>query len=164
MTDETTTTDSDIRVRFAPSPTGYLHTGGARMALFNWLFARKQGGSFILRIEDTDEKRSTPENTQAILDSLRWLGLAWDEGPEVGGDFGPYFQSERKELHLKYADRLWKDGYAYYCDCPTEEAEGKAGRKSAAVISPFSLSGLPQVASNNIAMEIGSRNIFRMTL
>lgn len=136
MTDETTTTDSDIRVRFAPSPTGYLHTGGARTALFNWLFARKQGGSFILRIEDTDEKRSTPENTQAILDSLRWLGLAWDEGPEVGGDFGPYFQSERKELHLKYADRLWKDGYAYYCDCPTEEAEGKAGRKSAAVGTP----------------------------
>ena len=139
MTDETTTPDTDIRVRFAPSPTGYLHTGGARTALFNWLFARKRGGSFILRIEDTDENRSTPENTQAILDSLLWLGLQWDEGPEVGGDFGPYLQSERKELHLKYADRLWKAGYAYYCDCPTENVEGKAGKKSAAVET----SGMP---------------------
>ncbi len=108
---------SNVRVRFAPSPTGYLHTGGARTALFNWLFARKHNGTFILRIEDTDEKRSTHENTQAILDSLRWLGLDWDEGPEVGGDFAPYFQSERKGLHLKYADRLWRDGHAYYCDC-----------------------------------------------
>ncbi len=129
-------TKDNVRVRFAPSPTGYLHTGGARTALFNWLFARKHRGTFILRIEDTDEKRSTPENTQAILDSLRWLGLEWDEGPEVGGahpegssrgDFGPYLQSERRELHLKYADRLWRDGHAYYCDCVPKEDSPEVG-------------------------------------
>ncbi len=121
------TSAKGIRVRFAPSPTGYLHTGGARTALFNWLLARSRGGSFILRIEDTDEARSTEESTRAILDGLRWLGLEWDEGPEVGGEFGPYFQSERKELHLKFADRLLKDGQAFVCTCPKdEEALGKS--------------------------------------
>ncbi|MCD6283263.1 glutamate--tRNA ligase [bacterium] len=113
--------DTGVRVRFAPSPTGYLHTGGARTALFNWLLARSRGGSFILRIEDTDEERSTDESTRAILDGLRWLGLDWDEGPEVGGEFGPYFQSERKELHLKFADRLLKDGHAFVCNCPKDD-------------------------------------------
>ena len=87
-----------VRVRFAPSPTGYLHIGGARTALFNWMFARKNGGQFILRIEDTDQKRYVPGAEQAILDSLRWLGLDWDEGPDVGGPFGPYIQSERSAL------------------------------------------------------------------
>lgn len=110
-----------VRVRFAPSPTGYLHTGGARTALFNYLFARSQGGTFILRIEDTDEARSTDESTRAILDGLRWLGLHWDEGPEIGGESGPYFQSERKELHLKFADRLLKEGHAFVCNCPRED-------------------------------------------
>ncbi len=114
-------TPSTIRVRFAPSPTGYLHTGGARTALFNWLLARSRGGTFILRIEDTDEARSTEESTSAILDGLGWLGLKWDEGPEVGGDFGPYFQSERKELHLKFADRLLKEGNAFICTCQKED-------------------------------------------
>jgi len=112
-------------VRFAPSPTGYLHTGGARTALFNWLLARSRGGSFILRIEDTDEERSTDESTSAILDGLRWLGLDWDEGPEVGGEFGPYFQSERKELHLKFADRLLKEGHAFVCDCPKDDSSNE---------------------------------------
>ncbi len=115
------TSPKGVRVRFAPSPTGYLHTGGARTALFNWLLARSRGGSFILRIEDTDEERSTDESTRAILDGLRWLGLEWDEGPEVGGEFGPYFQSERKELHLKFADQLLKEGHAFVCDCPKDE-------------------------------------------
>ncbi len=110
-----------IRVRFAPSPTGYLHTGGARTALFNWLLARSRGGTFILRIEDTDEARSTEESTAAIMDGLRWLGLDWDEGPEVGGEYGPYFQSERKELHLKFADRLLKEGHAFVCTCAKDE-------------------------------------------
>ncbi len=115
------TTPKSIRVRFAPSPTGYLHTGGARTALFNWLLARSRGGTFILRIEDTDEARSTEESTAAIIDGLRWLGLDWDEGPEVGGEHGPYFQSERKELHLKFADRLLKEGHAFVCTCPKDE-------------------------------------------
>src|SRR2546427_11201992 len=88
---------SAVRVRFAPSPTGYLHVGGARTALFNWLFARRQGGAFVLRIEDTDVERSSSEMFDAVLDGMRWLGLDWDEGPGVGGPCGPYFQSERRD-------------------------------------------------------------------
>ena len=88
-----------VRTRFAPSPTGYLHVGGARTALFNWLFARKHGGVFVLRVEDTDEARNTEEARQAIFDGMNWLGLDWDEGPEKGGSYGPYYQSERKEIY-----------------------------------------------------------------
>src|SRR6478609_7058054 len=94
------------RVRFAPSPTGYLHIGGARTALFNWLFARRHGGTFILRMEDTDRERSTPESVRAILDGLKWLEIDWDEGPERGGSYGPYFQTQRLDLYKKYADQL----------------------------------------------------------
>ena len=113
------------RVRFAPSPTGYLHIGGARTALFNWLYARHHGGTFVLRIEDTDLQRSTDENTAAILDGLRWLGLDWDEGPEVGGDHGPYFQTQRFDLYRQYIDRLLAEGKAYRCYCTQEELEAK---------------------------------------
>ena len=91
--------NESVRVRFAPSPTGMLHIGGARTAIYNWAYARAKGGSFILRIEDTDPERSTEENTQIILRALRWLGLDWDEGPEVSGEYGPYFQSERNETY-----------------------------------------------------------------
>ena len=90
-----------VRARFAPSPTGYFHVGGARTALYNWLLARHYGGTFILRIEDTDQARYQPEALDDLLTSLRWLGLEWDEGPEVGGDYEPYFQSERLELYHK---------------------------------------------------------------
>src|SRR3954453_14941334 len=93
------------RVRFAPSPTGYLHVGGARTALFNWLFARRTGGVFVLRIEDTDVERSSVEMVDGILDGLRWLGLDWDEGPKVGGPYTPYFQSERLDRYRSMADR-----------------------------------------------------------
>ncbi len=103
------------RVRFAPSPSGYLHIGGARTALFNWLWARRQGGSFIVRVEDTDQERSSLESVRAILDALRWLGLDWDEGPEVGGDHGPYFQSERRARYREIADELVATGKAYRC-------------------------------------------------
>ena len=89
-----------VRVRFAPSPTGWLHVGGARTALFNWLYARRHGGSFVIRVEDTDVQRSTPESETGVLDDLRWLGLAWDEGPDVGGPYGPYRQSERVERYV----------------------------------------------------------------
>lgn len=109
------------RVRFAPSPTGYLHIGGVRTALFNWLWARKTGGKFILRIEDTDQERSTPESVQVILDSMRWLGMDWDEGPEVGGARGPYFQMQRLDLYKKYAEQLIEQGKAYRCYCTKEE-------------------------------------------
>lgn len=105
--------DSSVRVRFAPSPTGYLHVGGARTALFNWLYARSVGGKFILRVEDTDEKRNTPEAKQAIYDGLRWLGMDWDEGPEAGGDRGPYFQSERMSLYEKHFKVLEDKGFIY---------------------------------------------------
>src|SRR5215211_4144939 len=101
------------RVRFAPSPSGYLHIGGVRTALFNWLWARKTGGKFVLRVEDTDQERSSIDSVRAILDSLRWLGIDWDEGPEVGGAFGPYFQSERKALYRSVTDRLIAEGKAY---------------------------------------------------
>ena len=114
-----------IRVRFAPSPTGYLHVGGARTALFNWLFARHVGGTFILRIEDTDRSRSTEENLGFILDALTWLGLDWDEGPPAPG----YRQTERFELYRAHAERLFRAGRAYYCDCPPEQLD--AERKAA---------------------------------
>ena len=108
-----------VRTRFAPSPTGYLHVGGARTALFNWLFARKHGGVFVLRVEDTDEARNTEEARQAIFDGMSWLGLDWDEGPEKGGNFGPYYQSQRKEIYdawfakLVAAGRVYEDGGAW---------------------------------------------------
>jgi glutamyl-tRNA synthetase len=102
-----------VRTRFAPSPTGFLHVGGLRTALFNWIYARQHGGTFLLRIEDTDEKRNTPEAHQVIYDGLNWLGLDWDEGPDKGGPFGPYRQSERSEIYAKYLARLEAGGHVY---------------------------------------------------
>jgi glutamyl-tRNA synthetase len=113
------TTPMNVRTRFAPSPTGYLHVGGARTALFNWLFARRHGGTFVLRIEDTDEARNTEEARQAIFDGMSWLGLDWDEGPGKGGNYGPYFQSERRHIYdtwfqkLVDAGRVYEDGGAW---------------------------------------------------
>lgn len=112
-----------VRVRFAPAPTGYMHIGNLHTALFNWLFARNQGGQFVLRIEDTDEVRSTPEALQVIYDSLRWLSLDWDEGPDIGGPLAPYVQSERLEVYQAYLDRLVEQGQAYECYCTPEELE-----------------------------------------
>lgn len=113
------------RVRFAPSPTGYLHIGGVRTALFNWLWARKTGGVFVLRIEDTDQERSTHESVRVILESLKWLGLSWDEGPEVGGSRGPYTQMERLSIYAEYAERLIHERKAYRCYCTKEELEAQ---------------------------------------
>jgi len=112
-----------VRVRFAPSPTGYMHIGGARTTIFNYLFARHHNGSFILRIEDTDMVRSTRESEESILKDLRWLGLDWDEGVDVGGNYGPYRQSERMDIYRKYAEKLLKEGKAYKCYCTEEELE-----------------------------------------
>jgi glutamyl-tRNA synthetase len=111
------------RVRFAPSPTGYLHIGGVRTALFNWLWARKSGGTFVLRIEDTDQERSTEESRKVILDSLNWLALGWDEGPGKGGDFGPYTQMERLSLYRDHAEKLIEAGKAYRCTCTKEQLD-----------------------------------------
>lgn len=110
-----------VRVRFAPSPTGPLHIGGARSALFNWLFARRYGGTFIVRIEDTDLDRSSRQSEENILNSLRWLGLDWDEGIDAGGPYGPYRQTERLDIYSRYADLLLKKGLAYRCYCTEEE-------------------------------------------
>lgn len=114
-----------VRVRFAPSPTGHLHIGGARTAIYNWAYARHHGGSFVLRIDDTDRERSTPENTEAILRAMRWLGLDWDEGPEAGGEFGPYFQTERAPGYADALERLKSNGHTYPCFCTPEELQEK---------------------------------------
>src|SRR5437870_11207808 len=111
------------RVRFAPSPTGFLHIGGARTALFNWLWARRTGGKFILRIEDTDRGRSTELSVNAILDGMKWLGLDWDEGPGVGGPHAPYFQTERLAIYKQHAERLVAEKKAFACYCTKEELD-----------------------------------------
>src|SRR5579863_1420263 len=114
-----------LRVRFAPSPTGYLHVGGARTALFNWLLARRYGGVFVLRIEDTDVERSSAGMVDGILEGLSWLGLDWDEGPNVGGPYAPYFQSDRLDKYRAAAAALVASGHAYYCYCTAEEIKAK---------------------------------------
>ena len=113
----------EIRVRFAPSPTGPLHIGGARSALFNYLWARKNKGKFIVRSEDTDLERSSRESEHNILEALRWLNIQWDEGIEVGGEYGPYRQTERLALYRDYTEKLLDSGHAYYCYCSEEELE-----------------------------------------
>ncbi len=125
-----------VRVRFAPSPTGHLHVGGARTALFNWLYARSRGGKFILRIEDTDRVRSTLESEEMVKHDLRWLGMDWDEGPEIGGEFGPYRQSERMEIYKKHAEQLLAEGKAYRCFCTDAELTEKRERAEAENRSP----------------------------
>lgn len=120
-----------VRVRYAPAPTGYLHVGGARTALYDWLYARHHSGSFVLRIEDTDRERSTDESVVAIQDSLRWLGIDWDEGPGVGGPFGPYRQTERLDVYHDVVDTLSGRGAAYPCYCTPEELEERRQRARA---------------------------------
>lgn len=113
----------EVRVRFAPSPTGYLHIGGARTALFNWLHARHCAGKFVLRIEDTDAERTIEDSIEQILDGFRWLGIDWDEGPVVGGQYGPYFQSQRRAQYRQAAETLLKSGHGYWCYCTPEELQ-----------------------------------------
>ena len=125
-----------MRVRFAPSPTGHLHVGNARTALFNWLLARGQGGTFILRIEDTDLERSTKQSEQAILEDLRWMGLQWDEGVEVGGPYPPYRQTERMQTYADHTVRLLAEGKGYYCFCSAETLEAHRQSQLAAGLPP----------------------------
>ena len=128
----TTLDTRPVRVRFAPSPTGDLHVGNIRTALFDWAYARHTGGTFIFRIEDTDKDRVTDEYIQAAIDTLKWLGLNWDEGPEVGGANGPYLQSQRLDIYAKWAQQFLADGFAYHCYCSSDELEAvrEAQRKS----------------------------------
>lgn len=125
-----------IRVRVAPSPTGKFHFGSARVALFNYLYAKKFGGTFVLRIEDTDKKRSTKEFEQDIMNCMRWLGLEWDEGPEKDGMFGPYLQSERSEIYQKYLNQLLESGLAYNCYCTPEETTAERDEQTKRKESP----------------------------
>lgn len=117
-----------VRVRFAPSPTGTLHIGGARTALFNWLYARNRGGKFVLRLEDTDWGRSSEDSAAGIIEGMRWLGLDWDEGPDIGGDWGPYRQSQRLDIYWQYLQQLLEEGKAYYCFCTPEELQEQRSR------------------------------------
>ena len=126
----------NIRVRFAPSPTGDLHVGNIRTALFDWAFARHTGGKFIFRIEDTDKERVTDEYIQRAIDTLKWLGLNWDEGPEVGGPNGPYLQSERLHIYKEWADKFLASGAAYHCYCSAEELEAERERQRQANVAP----------------------------
>ncbi len=131
-----TDTTSPARVRFAPSPTGYLHLGGLRTALFDWLYARHTGGQFILRIEDTDQKRYDPASLDDLIRGLRWLGLDWDEGPDIGGPYAPYVQSERQPIYVQYAEQLLALGHAYRCYCTADELDAMREEQRA--------KGLPQ--------------------
>ena len=124
-----------VRVRFAPSPTGHLHVGGARTALYNWLFARAHDGVFVLRIEDTDLSRSTDEAIRRIISSMRWMEMDWDEGPETGGEYGPYRQMERTVLYQQAADRLLEENKAYYCYCTPDELDAERARARARSIT-----------------------------
>ena len=155
-----------VRVRFAPSPTGYLHIGGARTVLFNWLLARKTGGAFILRIEDTDRKRHVDDSVRKILDDLRWLGLDWDEGPEAGGEFGPYFQSQRLDTYDAHLDRLLESGDAYYA-METPEELAAMREKARAEKRDFSYSRpdpLPTIEQGKAARDAGRPVVVRFKM
>ena len=128
--------NKEVRVRFAPSPTGDLHVGNIRTALFDWAYARHTGGKFIFRIEDTDKERVTDEYINAAIETLKWLGLNWDEGPEAGGPNGPYLQSQRLDIYKKYSDQFIKDGFAYHCYCSAAELEAEREAQKAANQAP----------------------------
>jgi glutamyl-tRNA synthetase len=144
---------SKVRVRFAPSPTGPLHIGGVRTALYNYIFAKKHGGDFLLRIEDTDQTRYVPGAEQYIIDALKWIGIETDEGPVKGGNFGPYRQSERKEVYREYAERLISEGYAYYAfDTPEELNQMRENQKAQGIPNPQYNSITRQYMKNAISL------------
>ena len=143
----------NVRVRFAPSPTGYLHVGGARTAIFNYLFARHHGGTFILRIEDTDAERSTLESERSLLEDLRWLDLDWDEGPDVGGPYGPYRQSERMPIYRELADKLIASGHAYPCFCTEAELEKKREAMTARSEAPHYDGTCRELSASEVAAK-----------
>ncbi|CAI5971208.1 unnamed protein product [Closterium sp. NIES-65] len=155
--------DGKPRVRFAPSPTGNLHVGGARTALFNWLFARATGGKFVLRVEDTDLNRSTPESEAAMVRDLRWLGLDWDEGPDVGGPLGPYRQSERNEIYRELTEKLLASGMVYRCFCTDEELAAMKAEQEAKKLPPKYAGKWARASEDEVAAELakGTPHSFR---
>ncbi|UCF34903.1 MAG: glutamate--tRNA ligase [Phycisphaerales bacterium] len=155
-----------VRVRFAPSPTGYLHIGGARTVLFNWLVARKAGGTFVLRIEDTDRTRHVEDSVRKILDDLRWLGLTWDEGPEAGGEFGPYFQSKRLEIYNQHLRQLLESGDAYYAlETPEELAALREKAKAEGRVFCYQRPDpIPTIAQGETARKEGKQVVVRFKM
>lgn len=158
--------NKEIRVRFAPSPTGDLHVGNIRTALFDWAFARHTGGTFIFRIEDTDKERVTDEYIQRAIDTLKWLGLNWNEGPEVGGPNGPYLQSERLHIYKEWADKFLETGAAYHCYCSAEELEAERERQRAANVAPGYGGSCRTLTSEQIAkyQSEGRKPVLRMRM
>ena len=145
----------EVRVRYAPSPTGLPHVGNIRTALFNWLFARHHGGKFIVRVEDTDQARLVPGSIDAILDGLRWLDVDWDEGPEVGGPFGPYFQSERLDIYHDLAERLVAQGNAYHCYCNQERPDQRTRDRRTSASADCNCRDLTQAEISELKSKTG---------
>jgi glutamyl-tRNA synthetase len=159
-----TSTEAPIRVRIAPSPTGDPHVGTAYIGLLNYIYARQCGGKFVLRIEDTDRTRFVPTSEQMIFDSLRWLGLTWDEGPDVGGPHGPYRQSERTEIYRQYADILIANGTAYRCFCTAEELEAVRKQQTAAKLPPRYPGTCRNLSKDQIAANLAEKKSFVIRL
>jgi len=159
-------TPSKVRVRFAPSPTGELHVGNIRTALFDWAYARHTGGTFIFRIEDTDTERVTPEYIQAAISTLKWLGLDWDEGPEVGGENGPYLQSQRLDKYAEWAAKFLQQGDAYHCYCSSEELEAVREAQRAANVAPGYNGHCRDLSADQIAAYVaeGRKPVIRMRM
>ena len=156
-----------VRTRIAPSPTGFPHVGTAYIALFNLCFARQHGGQFILRIEDTDQVRSTPESEAQILASLKWLGLTWDEGPDVGGQYAPYRQSERSAIYKQHADELVAKGHAFHCFCDNHRLEALRQEQQARKEAVIGYDGFClQLSSDDVARKLaaGESSVIRMTV
>lgn len=155
-----------VRVRFAPSPTGDLHVGNIRTALFDWAYARHTGGQFIFRIEDTDRERVTDEYIQAAIDTLKWLGLTWDEGPEVGGPYGPYLQSQRLDIYAEWAAKFLAQGDAYYCYCSSDELEERREAQRKANVAPGYDGKCRTIAPEDLARYIaeGRKPVLRMRM
>ena len=160
------TSVKETRVRFAPSPTGELHVGNIRTALFDWAYARHTAGTFVFRIEDTDTERVTDEYIQAALGTLRWLGLDWDEGPEVGGPYGPYLQSERLDIYARYAMQFLNTGFAYHCYCSADELEAVREAQRAANVAPGYNGRCRNLSAEQIAAQIadGRKPVVRMRM
>ena len=155
-----------VRVRFAPSPTGDLHVGNIRTALFDWAYARHTGGEFIFRIEDTDRERVTDEYIQAAIDTLKWLGLDWDEGPEVGGNFGPYLQSQRLDIYADWAAKFLAQGDAYHCYCSSEELEARREAQKKANVAPGYDGKCREISADDLSkyQSEGRKPVLRMRM
>ena len=162
----TNNSSKPVRVRFAPSPTGELHVGNIRTALFDWAYARHTGGTFIFRIEDTDTERVTPEYIEAAINTLKWLGLDWDEGPEVGGPNGPYLQSERLDIYAHWAAKFLEQGDAYHCYCSSEELEAVREEQRIANVAPGYNGHCRNLSADHIAEYVsqGRKPVVRMRM